>query len=125
MTRAEADAGLAWDVLRRFTDPASARFDAVLAAAGLDPETARALRFWHREAVEGVRQYAASALPAVFLALAAAQDDVAAAADRAGRAWAEAGARVPDDSPEVIVLPDAGLAEQRRRTVAARLARIG
>lgn len=121
MTRAEADAGLAWDVLRRFTDPASARFDAVLDAAGLDPETARALRFWHRESVEGVRQYAASALPSVFLALAAAQDDVAAAADRAERAWAEAGERRPD----LVVLPEAGLAEQRRRTVAARLSRIG
>ena len=121
MRRAEADAGLAWDVLRRFSDPASERFDAVLAAAGLDEATARELRFWHREAVEGVRQYAASALPAVFLALAAAQDDVTAAAERAEQAWAATPAPLPD----VITLPDAGLAEQRRRTVAARLSGIG
>lgn len=124
MTRAEADAGLAWDVLRRFTDPAGARFEAVLAAADVDPETARALRFWHREAVEGVRQYAAYVLPAVFLALAAAQDDIVAAADRAERAWSDDGA-VPTGAPEVVALPDTALAEQRRRTVAARLSRIG
>ena len=134
MTASADDAGLAWDVLNRFTDPGSAMFDAVLAAAGLDAETARALRFWQRESVHGVKQYAAHALPAVFLALAEAQDDVHEAAVRAERAWRRAGDSpvrtrelvvLPDSapSPDDPALPDPDLLEQRRATVAARLAR--
>ena len=123
---ARDDAGLAWEVLQRFTDPASGMFDAALAAAGLDSQTERALRFWQRESVHSVKQYAAHTLPAVFLTLAEAQADAHAAAVRAERTL-RAGTRVPEPT-QSIVLPeavphDAGpLLDERRRAVAARLA---
>ena len=126
------DAGLAWEVLQRFTDPATANFDAVLAASGVNEETARALRFWQRESVAGVKQYAAHALPNVFRALAEGRADVIAAAERAEQAWTDAGRAVPR-LPDLAIVPEeagteiqrkAALLEQRRRTVAARLAQI-
>jgi hypothetical protein len=130
------DAGLAWEILQRYVDPATAEFDAALAAAGVPAEVARELRFWQREAVANVKQYAAEALPAVFTAISNAQRDAAEATRRAG-AVREADLTVPDSwalppkPPElVITLPDpsldlpesARLLEERRRTVAARLA---
>lgn len=133
------DAGLAWEILQRYADPATARFDAALAASGIPEETARELRFWQREAVANVKQYAAEALPAVFTAIAAAQRDAAEATRRAGAVRdAQTGANtptpwsLPPNPPElVITLPDtadlpetARLLEERRRTVAARLAEI-
>ena len=129
------DAGLAWEVMARYDEPASAAFDAILAAAGLDEMTARALRFWQREAVHNTKQYAAQAIPAVFAAIEAAQADVQAATRRSEQAWHSA-RRTPPSSPDVSQLPEptpAGeaaverddLLEQRRRTVAARLAQSG
>lgn len=124
---AEDDAGLAWDALQRFSDPASGMFDAVLDAANLEPRLARALRFWQRESVHSVKQYAAHTLPAIFLTLAQAQDDARAAAVRAEQTL-RAGVRGPAGTPATIVLPDAvphdagTLLDERRRAVAARLA---
>jgi hypothetical protein len=134
------DAGLAWEILQRYDDPATAEFDAALAAADIPAETARVLRFWQRESLASTKQFAAEALPQVFTAIARAQADAAEATHRAARAltaendprsagtpaW---GTAVPD---LVITLPDAARnsgttrsLEERRRTVAARLADLG
>jgi len=125
------DAALAWEILQRYDDPATARFDAALAAADVPDDVRRALRLWQRESVANVRQYAAEALPAVFAALSAARADIEDATATAAGAlvkpneWAHH--RIPD---VVITLPDedhgtAHLREERRRTVAARLAQLG
>jgi hypothetical protein len=133
------DAGLAWEILQRYRDPATAEFDAVLASAGLPDEVARALRFWQRESVANVKQYAAEALPVVLGVVADAQRDVAEATYAAAAARAAAAPpREPGVSPwavpraGVITLPDTaptpeipGSLEERRRTVAARLAQQG
>lgn len=134
------DAGLAWEILQRYTDPATAEFDAALAAAGIPEGTARALRFWQREAVAATKQYAAEALPQVFGAIARAQADAAEGTRRAAAALsAEQAPRTPGAPgwaaavPDVVIaLPDtqSGAAttrslEERRRTVAARLADLG
>lgn len=136
----DRDAGLAWEILQRYADPASAEFDAVLAAAGLPEDVARVLRFWQRESVANVKQFASEALPAVFGAIADAKRDAADATRRAGVALgAEVGPRTPGETawavppapPETVVtLPErarehAHLLEERRRTVAARLAELG
>jgi hypothetical protein len=134
------DAGLAWEILQRYTDPATAEFDAALAAAGLPEDTARRLRFWQRESVASTKQFAAEALPPVFAAITRAQADAAESTRRAAAAldaehaprspgspgWEEA---VPD---VVITLPESPWTsgttrslEERRRTVAARLADLG
>jgi hypothetical protein len=134
------DAGLAWDILARYTDPATAEFDTVLAAAQLPPEVTRALRFWQRESVANVKQFASEALPAVFSAIYAAQRDAADATRKAGAALgAGATPRTPGhvvwEQPPAgtITMPDVpapdrpnvGGLEERRRTVAARLAELG
>jgi hypothetical protein len=129
------DAGLAWEILQRYADPATAEFDAVLRAAQLPGDVARALRFWQRESVANVKQFAAEALPAVFTAVHAAQRDAADATRMAGAALnAKVKPRTPGTSgweqAATITLPDAGVPpggtssqlEERRRTVAARLA---
>lgn len=118
------DAGLAWDILARYADPATVEFDTVLARAELPEEVARALRFWQRESVANVKQFAATALPAVFGVVHAAQRD-------AGEATRRAGALL--DRPKTVTLPDARRRdapnttrlEERRRTVAACLKELG
>lgn len=122
------DAGLAWEILQRYDDPATAAFDAVLANAGVPDDVARALRFWQRESVANVKQYAAEALPAVLSVVATAQRD-------ADEATARARDALPGDTPRhvVVTLPERApelpqsdeRLEERRRTVAARLAQLG
>jgi hypothetical protein len=125
---ARDDAGLVWEVLQRFSDPASGMFDAILAASDLDPDTARALRFWQRESVYSIKQYAAHTIPTLFQTLADAQADAHSAAVRAEETL-RAGGRLPSSAP-TIVLPDAAphdpgaLLDERRRAVAARLAQL-
>ena len=130
------DAGLAWEILQRYADPATTQFDAVLAAAKLPDDVARALRFWQRESVQNVKQFASEALPAVFAALAAAEHDASDATRKAGSALARPRGASPWDSvssPATISLPDSSASsdrtvsrlEERRRTVAARLAELG
>ncbi len=133
------DAGLAWEILQRYADPATAEFDATLAAAGVPDDVARALRFWQRESVANVKQFAAEALPAVFTAVHTAQYDAAEATRHAGAALAaDQRPRTPGETgwaqpPRSITLPDAPAPtdesaprmEERRRTVAARLAELG
>ncbi len=131
--------GLAWEVMASFVDPASATFDAVLAAAGLDEMTARALRFWQRESVHNTRQYAASAVPAVLDAVASAQADAQAATDRGADAWmtpaqpgpTQDGVVPPTESTPPGPAPgwpdttSEDLLEIRRSAVAARLTHLG
>jgi hypothetical protein len=140
----DADAGLAWEILQRYADPATAEFDAAVDAAHLPDDVARALRFWHRQSVANVKQFAAEVLPTVFAAVATGQRDAADATRRAGAAYdAGRGPRTPGESPwalpreqpreepRVITLPEPetsetiDLLEERRRTVAARLAELG
>jgi hypothetical protein len=136
----DRDAGLAWEILQRYADPASAEFDTVLAAAGLPDDIARVLRFWQRESIANVKQFAAEALPAVFGAINDARRDAADATRRAGVALgAEVGPRTPGQTAwavppapadTVVTLSEhsresAHLLEERRRTVAARLAELG
>jgi hypothetical protein len=134
VTQPEQDAGLAWEVLQRYQDPASTVFDAVLAASGVDEATARALRFWQRESVHSVKQFAAHAVPGVLATLAEAEQDGAAACERARQHWREhapsavvelAGVhRLEPATTRVTDEENTGqLADQRRRTVAMRLAR--
>ena len=125
----DGDAGLAWEVLQRYRDPATVEFDAVLAGTDLPDDVLRALRFWQRESVANVKQYASEALPAVFAAVARAQEDAAEATRNAG---AVLGHQASVRTGLVITLPDAGggnaqsavRLEERRRTVAARLAEL-
>jgi hypothetical protein len=139
----ESDAGLAWEILQRYVDAATPEFDAALEAAGLPADVARALRFWQRESVANVKQYAAEVLPAIFAIANAAERDAVEATRRAGAAFAaERQPRTPGTSPwalprpvddSVITIPDSAretmespsLLEARRRTVAARLADLG
>ena len=130
------DAGLAWEILLRYADPATTEFDSVVEAAALPAEVARALRFWHRESIANVKQFAAEVLPTVFEAIGTAQRDASAATRRAGVAYGAAAlTRNPEPSgwDTVVTLPERSgpssrnpdLLEERRRTVAARLAELG
>jgi hypothetical protein len=118
------DVGLARDILQRYADPATVEFDRVLAIAGVPDDVARALRFWQRESVANVKQFAAATLPAVFAVLRTAQRDASDTTLRAGAML---------DRPRRITLPDAPVAdapiraplEERRRTVAASLQELG
>ena len=123
------DANLAWEILHRYADPASAEFDAVLAQADLPDDVRRALRFWQRESVAAVKQFAAESLPAVFSAIDAAQSGAAESARKSGAAFAGE----PRATVRTIRLPDVPAPddatpsplEERRRTVAVRLAELG
>ena len=83
-------------------DPATERFDAELAAAEedgrVDPQTAKVLRWWQREAQRALVEHARVVLPATLLAL----EQAASGADReveaAAASWARATADEPDDS---------------------------
>lgn len=119
------DPRLAAEILAQFTDSASSRFDASLARMPLDEAQQRELRYWQRQSLVALRQYAAVAVPAVLAAVAAAQQDAGDAFESAARAWDEP--QRPDvGSPpleEAKPSPDhPDTLELRRRSVAARLA---
>ena len=71
--RTAAYASLVTALLGVRLDPATARFDAELAAAEaagiVDPSVARTLRWWQRESVRGVGEHLAGVLPAVLTSL--------------------------------------------------------
>ncbi len=75
-------------------DPATARFDAELAAAeaagGVDPSVARTLRWWQRESVRGVEAHLAGVLPAVLTSLATAEHTALDAVASSAASWAAA-----------------------------------
>jgi hypothetical protein len=109
-----SDARLAAEILAQFRDAATVHFDEVLATMPLDDAQRRELRYWQRQSLSALRDYAAVALPAALTAVAAAQQDTLAAVDAAARTWADSGpaaAEAPTDPLEL-----------RRRSVAARLA---
>jgi hypothetical protein len=113
------DTRLASEILAQFTDTASAHFDTSLDAMPLDEQQRRELRFWQRQSLAALREYAASALPGALAVLSAAQADVHESLQAAARTWAESGPASAAE-PAVAALPDT--LEQRRLTVAARLA---
>ncbi|MEO6714003.1 MAG: hypothetical protein ABIM89_11315 [Mycobacteriales bacterium] len=120
------DERLAAEILAHFTETASARFDDSLAAMPLDDVQRRELRFWQRQSLRALRQYAAGALPGALAAMSAAQQETNESLEAAAKAWAATQvAREPaaEESPvgaAGAVEPDH--LELRRRTVAARLA---
>jgi hypothetical protein len=119
---------LADEILAQFSDTASARFDQSLAAMPLDESQRRELRYWQRQSLASLRQYAAVALPGALAAVAAAHSEATASLDAAGRTWE--GRRDPAEADTLadhyaavagpLIEPDS--LELRRRSVAARLA---
>jgi hypothetical protein len=81
------------------TDPATARFDAEIAAAeaagGIDGDTARALRWWQRESLRGLTEHVVDVVPAVLSTLTASERSAADSVEGAARSWAAATA-VPE-----------------------------
>jgi hypothetical protein len=106
------------------TDPATARFDADLAAAvaagSVTEETAHRLRFWQRASVRALADHARTVLPVALGALAAAGREAETYAEEAATALRDAepeppGPQQPQESPEraqdppapdVVTLPD-------------------
>jgi hypothetical protein len=127
------DVRLADEILAQFTDAASARFDQALGSMPLDDSRRRELKYWQRQSLAALRQYAAVALPGAIAAVTAAQSDALASLEAAGRTWADARAEPVEvrllavSNPEEPV-PNTDEGEEpnslevRRRTVAARLA---
>ncbi len=106
--RASAYADLLGALLAARSDPATARFDAEIAAAEaagtLDGPTARTLRWWQRESMRGIGDHLAEVLPGLLVALVDAErsadqavaDSAAAWAGATGAARPEPGDRGPD-----------------------------
>ncbi|MEP7055338.1 MAG: hypothetical protein ABI912_08835 [Actinomycetota bacterium] len=122
------DVRVADEILAQFTDSASARFDQSLGGMPLDETQRRELRYWQRQSLASLRQYAAVAVPGALAAISAAQSEAKASLEDAGSAWAEAhpagidegDALLLDESAFEPTPPDS--LELRRRSVAARLA---
>ena len=105
---------VAAEVLRWVEDPASRRFDEVLARTSLSVDQQRELRYWQRQSLQAVKRYAAETVPAVLSTVRAAQRDADDHTTSAADSWAEV---------RRAAVPSAGDAlEARRRNVAARLA---
>jgi hypothetical protein len=85
-------------------DPATERFDAELAAAEedgrIDPQSAKVLRWWQREALRALVEHARVVLPPTLLAL----EQAAAGADREAEASAASWARAVAEEGD----PDGG-----------------
>ena len=95
---------------------ATERFDAVLAAAvergSVDPEVAKALRWWQRESVREVVDHVAAVVPATVDALTAAAADAVDAVAAAEHAWRAAGGRdLLADRPQAAGPPPADTGE--------------
>jgi hypothetical protein len=84
------DIALAWEALRSYDDSAGRRFDEALRGMPLTEMQRRELHYWHRQAMEALRQYAARAIPGTLGAVALAQADVGEIVARAEAAWARA-----------------------------------
>lgn len=101
---------------------AVSRFDAELTAAiaaGLDPATARTLRWWQREATRALRDHASTVLPAVIDALVASERSRAEVTAEDGEtefSTAATGSEAPQTAPAAPSSEEA-----RRRTLVAGL----
>ncbi|MCA1824839.1 MAG: hypothetical protein LC640_11395 [Frankia sp.] len=116
------ESALAEDVLARYVDPATAQFDAALDAADLDETTRRTLRFWHRQSLRGVRDYAARVLPPMFSTVAEAQADAERRTADAAAALAAAIKVTEYDEPDAPAVNAPAGDEHPARTIVARLA---
>jgi hypothetical protein len=91
---ASAYADLLASLLAARTDPATARFDAEIAAAeargSIDGPTARTLRWWQRESLRGIADYLGEVLPELLTHLAAAQSSAAEAVADSAESWSQA-----------------------------------
>jgi hypothetical protein len=123
-SREAAFSDLVGGLLDARTDPATDRFDAELSAAEddgrIDPQTAKVLRWWQREAQRAMVEHAQAVLPTTLLAL----EQAASGADREVRAsaasWARAVADEPSQVPPVSQRPDPPAAGSHDRPAAAR-----
>ncbi|MBI1376319.1 MAG: hypothetical protein GC157_02380 [Frankiales bacterium] len=101
--RASAYADLLSALLALRTDPATARFDAELAAAeaaGLvDGQVARTLRWWQRESMRGLADHLAAVLPDLLTELRDADRAAVDTVEAARASWAEATAPVTGHLP--------------------------
>lgn len=98
------DSSLAWEAFRHYDDVAGRRFDEALAAMPLTPLQRRELRFWHRQALEALRLYAARALPAALSNIDLAQQEADELVARAAAAWQRA-ATAATTEPAVTTAP--------------------
>jgi hypothetical protein len=105
--RSSAYADLLAALLAARSDPATARFDAEIAAAEaagtLDGATARTLRWWQRESLRGLADHLGEVLPGLLVALVDAERAADQSVADSAAAWAGAtGGRTdegPDDGP--------------------------
>jgi hypothetical protein len=151
-SRESAYADLVAGLLDVRADPATDRFDAELAAAEedgrIDPQTAKVLRWWQREALRALVDHARTVVPPTMLAIEQAAGGAGREAEEASQSWARAagddlGARTattttglagaPVGAPsrpaapaeqERPVTPPTDLAEHRRRLLVAGLTRV-
>ncbi len=99
----DAQVRLATEILAQFTDTASARFDDVLASLTIDELHRRELKYWQRQSLASVRQFAAHALPAALSAVATAQQDALDAVAAAESSWAAVTPKPADPAAETPV----------------------
>jgi hypothetical protein len=107
--RSSAYADLLAALLAARSDPATARFDAEIAAAEaagtLDGATARTLRWWQRESLRGIADHLGEVLPGLLVALVDAERAADQSVADSAAAWAGAtggrghGDDGPDDGP--------------------------
>jgi hypothetical protein len=92
--RSTAYAELLSTLLALRSDPATARFDAELAAAeaagALEGTTARTLQWWQRESLRGVAEHLAAVLPDLLSRLAAADVAARASVEASASSWSTA-----------------------------------
>ena len=147
-SRESAYADLVAGLLDVRADPATDRFDAELAAAEedgrIDPQTAKVLRWWQREALRALVDHARTVVPPTMLAIeqaaGAAGDDLGARTASPTRGEPTGGTTTtthlaggpvaaPSRPPapaeqERPVTPPTDLAEHRRRLLVAGLTRV-
>lgn len=122
-------------------DPASERFDAEIAAAEqegrIDPQTAKVLRWWQREAIRGLVEHARTVVPATLVALEQSATGAGSETEASARSWARAvgddeGSHSLPSAPTEDSLVDltaqipkpADLAQHRQRLLVAGLTRV-
>ena len=107
--RSTAYADLLSALLALRADPATARFDAELAAAeaaGLvDGSVARTLRWWQRESMRGLADHLAAVLPDLLTELLESDRAAAETVRAAQSSWAEATALLPTAAPATSPAP--------------------
>ena len=93
-SRESAYADLVAGLLDVRADPATDRFDAELAAAEedgrIDPQTAKVLRWWQREALRALVDHARTVVPPTMLAIEQAAGGAGREAEEASQSWARA-----------------------------------